>query len=319
MKISYIMLLWVMILSILMAFSSSSLIFLWMCLEINMMSFIPVLNSKTTLSINSTVIYFIIQALASSLFIFIMTIFLMNNTLFMYMKELFTCTMLLKLGAAPFHSWFPQISEGINLTSFFLLTTIQKMIPFYVISLFFSKMIFLTILCSTIFGSLGGFNQTSFRKLLAFSSITHMAWMLSLILMNNLWILYLLIYSIIMGMIIKTMFQFNMNFVFQIKNLNKIDSLYLIVILLSLGGLPPMMGFFMKWMTLKMIILNKMSILIIPLISSSLVNLYFYTRMIYPILLKSFNFNMWNTKSFNKLNLYLITNLIFIFFLIPMM
>nr|YP_009000464.1 NADH dehydrogenase subunit 2 [Ornithodoros brasiliensis]AHF21678.1 NADH dehydrogenase subunit 2 [Ornithodoros brasiliensis]QZP40881.1 NADH dehydrogenase subunit 2 [Ornithodoros brasiliensis] len=318
MKTSNVILLWTLMMSIIMALSSSSLFLLWMSLEINMMSFIPMMNSKNMMSINSMIMYFIIQAMASSLFIFVFSWILINHKLILNMTSLFiSCSMLIKIGAAPFHIWFPQISEGVSMFSFLLLSTIQKMIPLYIISMFPSMMTFLSIFMSASIGSLGGLNQFSLRKILAFSSITHMSWMLSLTLLTcGMWIIYLLIYSIIMLLIIQIMNQFSLSIMNSMKNMYKTDLLYFILIFLSLGGLPPMMGFFMKWMALKIILMDSI-ILTIPLILSSLVNLYFYIRVSYPIFLKNYNLNIWNTKYMNKFNLFMILNFMTIFLIVP--
>nr|YP_010934979.1 NADH dehydrogenase subunit 2 [Ornithodoros improvisus]WKW52627.1 NADH dehydrogenase subunit 2 [Ornithodoros improvisus] len=318
MKIINITLMWVILMSIILAFSSSSMFFMWMCLELNMMSFIPLMNPKSLMSINSAIMYFIIQALASSLYIFMISSFMINFEFsFNKISFMIMCSMLIKIGAAPFHVWFPQISEGMSMTSFYLLSTIQKMIPLYIMTIFPNHLMYLSILLSTFFGSIGGFNQLSFRKILAFSSIAHLAWMMSLIMLkNSMWMLYMMMYATIMIMIIQMMLQFNLNTFIQMNYLFSKNSLFFIILLLSLGGMPPTMGFFMKWLALKIITLNNM-LLTMPLISSSLVNLYFYARISYPFFLKNFNFNKWNIKIFNKFSLYILLNLTFIFIMIP--
>nr|UYB78730.1 NADH dehydrogenase subunit 2 [Ornithodoros turicata] len=318
MKMSKIILVWFIMLSIFISISSSSFLFLWMCLEINMMAFVPLMNSNNQMSSNSMITYFIIQALASSAYIFIIINFLMNcATSIEKLNPAISCSMMIKVGAAPFHIWFPQISEGISLQSLLLLSSIQKIIPLHITSMFVNKFIFIAITMSAMMGSLGGLNQFSIRKILAFSSITHLAWMLSLIMLNsNMWLMYMLIYTTILAFIINFMHINSMNFINQTISFSKENSLYIIILLMSLGGMPPMIGFFMKWMSLKIIIFN-MYMLSIPLIISSLINLYFYTRLTYPFFLKIYLNNKWKLSKFNTMILFLIMQLL-IFVMIPL-
>nr|AYN59511.1 NADH dehydrogenase subunit 2 [Ornithodoros turicata] len=318
MKMSKIILMWFIMLSIIIAISSSSFLFLWMCLEINMMAFVPLMNSNNQISSNSMIFYFIIQALASSAYILTIIYILMN---YMIMPEklvlIIMCSMMIKIGAAPFHIWFPQVSEGISLQSLFLLSTIQKIIPLHISSMFINKFIFIIIIMSAMMGAFGGLNQFSIRKILAFSSITHLSWILSLITINsNTWLMYMLIYTVILAFIVNFMHTNNMNYINQTISFSKENSIYMIVLLMSLGGMPPMIGFFMKWMSLKIIILN-MYILSIPLIISSLINLYYYTRLSYPFFLKIYFYNKWKLSKFNPMFLFLIMQFM-IFIMIPL-
>nr|AHF21712.1 NADH dehydrogenase subunit 2 [Alectorobius fonsecai] len=309
---------WFLFMSIILAFSSSSMFFLWICLEINMMSFIPLMYSKNMMSINSIMVYFLIQSTASSFYIFSTMIFFMNMLSKHLLMTLIVIPMLIKLGAAPFHIWFPQISEGLPLNSLAILLTIQKILPLYIISIFMSNMILLSAVLSSIFGSLGGLNQFTLRKILAFSSISHLSWILSLLsIKSNLWIMYLVIYSSMIFMIINIMNLYQINyFNFSKKNNNDMN-LFLIIMFLSLGGMPPMIGFVMKWMTLKMIFI-QIPIISIPLVMSSLINLFFYIRLLYSSLLKNSILYKWSKSFFYKYLMMIIFQTTSIFLLISM-
>lgn len=81
--------------------------------------------------------------------------------------------------------------------------------------------------------------------------------------------------------IIKT---FKKNYNFSIFNLNSIKLTFLnkitiISLFLSLGGIPPFLGFFIKWISVILIIKN-FPIIIVILIISSLINLFFYIRIL---------------------------------------
>nr|UZN43725.1 NADH dehydrogenase subunit 2 [Ixodes ovatus] len=276
---------WILLMSLLMATSSSFWFSLWMTLEMNMMIYIPIMNSKNFLSSNSMLYYYIIQSLSSAMF-FMSSLMssILSNQIFTY---IIIMSMMIKLGSAPFHSWYPQISEGLNYTPFLLLSTLQKIIPLYIISIFQNNLIILFIIFSSLIGSLGGMNQTSFKKILAFSSISHMSWIMSLIFINqNFWMIYFIIYSIILMKIINIL---NKNNLLLIINLNSmkmsmLDKISLFSFLLSLGGLPPFLGFFSKWVAV-MLITKKFILILVVLIVSSLINLYFYMRCMFPLIL----------------------------------
>nr|WKW95251.1 NADH dehydrogenase subunit 2 [Ixodes ornithorhynchi] len=315
MIITNMVLLWVLSLSIFMAFSTNMWFSFWVSMEINMMVFIPLMNNKNFMSSNSMINYFIIQSFTSSMFLFSSILFTITN--FFFFKNIIIMSILIKMASAPFHSWFPQISEGLKMNSFLLLATIQKIIPLQMISIFFSNKIIIFIILSSIFGSLSGFNQTSIRKILAFSSIAHLAWILTLILTcQSFWLMYFFIYSIILMKI--TLF-FNKNKINMINNIHTMKmsnfmKFTLFSYMMSLAGLPPFLGFMMKWASMILILKKTMLILLI-LIMSSLINMYFYMRILFPMILNLNTSLKLSHMSSMKSNFFYV-NLISIFMLI---
>nr|YP_010535571.1 NADH dehydrogenase subunit 2 [Otobius lagophilus]UYB78379.1 NADH dehydrogenase subunit 2 [Otobius lagophilus]UYB78392.1 NADH dehydrogenase subunit 2 [Otobius lagophilus]UYL27132.1 NADH dehydrogenase subunit 2 [Otobius lagophilus] len=310
---------WTLITSIILAISTSSMFSLWICLEVNMMMFIPLMNSKNSLSSNSMMLYFIVQSLASSIFIFsffLLTIFPnLNHFMIFFMMS----SILIKLGAAPFHIWFPQISEGLSFPSFTILILIQKIIPLYILTFLNNIFVMTTIILSSIIGSLGGWNQNSLRKIIAFSSISHLAWMISIMISkSNWWLIYFFTYSFIILSLLLILYLNNLSFISQIIKLtNPLQKTMLIISLMSLGGMPPLLGFFMKWMSIK-IISSFFPLILIFLIPSSLFNLFFYSRVLYPLFLKIMIKNHNPTKSKIPFTLMISSQCLTLFFLIPL-
>lgn len=93
---------------------------------------------------------------------------------------------------------------------------------------------------------------------------------------------------------------FNLNQIFLIKINKKIQKLIFFVPLFSLGGLPPFLGFFPKWIILEILIFINFYLLSFLLINFSLITLYFYIRICYSSLL--LNHNNLNYNFFLKLN-----------------
>lgn len=216
--------------------------------------------------------------------------------------------MILKMGAAPFHFWFPSVIEGLSWYRNLILITWQKIAPLIILSYIINfNILIVSIYLAMIFGSLGGLNQTSLRKLIAFSSINHLGWIFAGILFNqNLWLIYFIFYVFLNIRVIYIFNNFkliNISQTFNIFNSNLIIKSVLFITLLSLGGLPPFLGFFPKWIIIELLVIKKIFFLLNFILFLTLISLYFYLRICYTsILLNHANLN-WNFKNnYNKKN-----------------
>uniref|UniRef100_UPI0030E18151 NADH dehydrogenase subunit 2 n=1 Tax=Vescelia pieli TaxID=2526987 RepID=UPI0030E18151 len=280
----------------------------WMGLEINLLGFIPlILTKKNILSSEASMKYFLIQALASSLFlIFIVFSFLLANILTIYYdilnQLLVSSTLMIKMGAAPFHFWFPPVMEGLSWNNCYILMTWQKIAPMILLSYLNLSFVFLVIIAlfSVTVGSLGGLNQTSIRKIMTYSSINHIGWMImALIHSQILWLIYFLIYSVISLNVIFFFKNASIHHFTQLPlkmNQSPITKMLIVINLLSLGGLPPFLGFLPKWFILQA--LTSYDLLIsLPLVVMTLITLYFYVRLIISTFLINQTNIKWNHTS----------------------
>jgi len=197
--------------------------------------------------------------------------------------------LMLKIGAAPLHFWFPSVMEGLSWIRCSIIMTWQKITPTILLS-FVVEINTLTIIfisLSALIGAIGGLNQTRLKKIIAFSSISHISWMLVAISINeNYWFTYFLIYSTIALSASFLFFNyslFNINQIWNFINKTTISKITILCIFISIGGLPPFLGFFPKWIIIIKII-NIHTILVILLIITSLLTLYFYTRLLFSAL-----------------------------------
>nr|YP_009561694.1 NADH dehydrogenase subunit 2 [Hydrillodes lentalis]QAT19934.1 NADH dehydrogenase subunit 2 [Hydrillodes lentalis] len=290
------------IFSTLISISSNSWLGCWIGLEINLLSFIPLIsNSNNLLSTEASLKYFLTQSIASINFLFsilLKMILLKNFEMNYFLSIMMNSSMLMKMGSAPFHFWFPNIIEGLSWFNNFLLMTWQKITPMIILSYYFNKnFLFIIIMMNVIIGALGGLNQTSLRKLMAFSSINNLGWMISAIMISeNLWMFYLFMYSFMISIMCFMFYMLNMFFINQlfINNMNSLIKINLLINFLSLGGLPPFIGFFPKWIIINFLIMNQLYFLIFIMIMMSLIVLFFYIRIIYSI----FMFNYLKMKWF---------------------
>nr|QNP09844.1 NADH dehydrogenase subunit 2 [Ochthebius sp. IBE<ESP> AN164] len=307
-----------MMIGTLITISSYSWLGMWMGLEINLLSIIPLFsNSKNMMNNEAAMKYFITQALASTIMLFSIII-LSSNILDNWENNfnmIFNSSMLTKMGAAPFHFWLPEVMEGLNWSNCMLLLTWQKIAPMILImynnmSMFFS----LIIIFSMIISGIMGMNQISLRKVLAYSSINHIGWMISsMLFMESIWIIYFIVYSIISINIILIFKKFNIFFLkqmFIILNNNYSVKLFFIMNFLSLGGLPPFLGFLPKWLTIQLLIENNLIMITIFMVIMTLMTLYFYMRMTFSTLM--INMNELNYFFKNKMNAWIILTMNFL-------
>nr|YP_009544238.1 NADH dehydrogenase subunit 2 [Roisinitermes ebogoensis]AYO45646.1 NADH dehydrogenase subunit 2 [Roisinitermes ebogoensis]URX52851.1 NADH dehydrogenase subunit 2 [Roisinitermes ebogoensis] len=288
---------------ILISISANSWLGAWMGLEINLMSFIPMMSSQENIfTTEASLKYFIIQALASSTLLFLVLMkTLVNQGLPMseYVHEYMIMTpLLLKMGAAPMHWWFPSVMEGLSWTNCLLVMTVQKMAPMMLASYLMKSTLVVLIMIgmSVVVGSLGGMNQTSIRKILTYSSINHTGWMLMALLGgSSLWMLYFTIYSLLTTTVTTIAKMYNTSFINQslMTKGNKSAKYLLFSSLLSLGGLPPFIGFLPKWAVIQTMITNKMSFMMTMMVIMSLATLYFYLRMCYSSFMILHNETKW--------------------------
>nr|AML26280.1 NADH dehydrogenase subunit 2 [Nitidulidae sp. BMNH 1274330] len=275
----------------LMAISSFSWFSMWMGLEINLLSIIPLMsNNKNCFPSEASIKYFITQTIASSM---IMISIILNLNLLEFIPQnsntflnmMMNSGLLMKMGAAPFHFWFPEIMEGLNWMMGLIMLTWQKIAPMILLmnNLKLNLFIMLIIIYSSMIGGIQGLNQVSLRKIMAYSSINHIGWMLSSMLFSNsIWMLYFLIYTLISLSMIIIFKEINSMFMKQLFNsMNNMKMLKFTFSLnfLSLGGLPPFLGFLPKWITINSLIMNNLYILAFILIITTLITLFYYLRI----------------------------------------
>lgn len=287
------------------------------------MSFIPLIRDNNLLSTEASLKYFLTQALASIVLLFrviitILDLNLLENFNRKFLLRILLSALLIKIGAAPFHFWYPNLIEGLSWNNVLILMTWQKLAPIILVSYIINFIIIrTTIILSTLIGALGGLNQTSLRKLIAFSSINHLGWIIIAIQINqSIWLIYFFIYCLLRIIIV---YYFN---IFKISHLKQIFSAYFIskplkfiifLNLLSLGGLPPFLGFFPKWIVIQLTSYHNFIFIILIIIIRTLITLYFYLRICYSAFLLNYTEINWiNNIQFNKNSLYIYVLLSFI-------
>nr|YP_003126941.1 NADH dehydrogenase subunit 2 [Kyphosus cinerascens]BAH97832.1 NADH dehydrogenase subunit 2 [Kyphosus cinerascens] len=281
-------------------FASSHWLLAWMGLEMNTLAIIPLMaQHHHPRAVEATTKYFLTQATAAAMLLFASTTnaWLTGQWDIQQMSHPLPITMItlalaLKIGLAPVHSWLPEVLQGLDLTTGLLLSTWQKLAPFALllqIQPTNSTILIMLGLASTLVGGWGGLNQTQLRKILAYSSIAHLGWMILVLQFSpSLTLLTLLTYFV---MTFSTFLVFKINKSTNINTLAtswaKTPTLTALtpLILLSLGGLPPLTGFMPKWLILQELTKQDLAPAATLAALTALLSLYFYLRLSYAITL----------------------------------
>nr|AEK27555.1 NADH dehydrogenase subunit 2 [Anolis chrysolepis]AEK27560.1 NADH dehydrogenase subunit 2 [Anolis chrysolepis] len=277
--------------------SSHHWLMAWIGLEMNTMAIIPIISSThNPRSTEAATKYFLTQAAASATILFSS----MNNAWetgtwdITNLTSTPSCIMLtmalaMKLGLAPMHFWLPEVLQGSTLLTALIITTWQKLAPMTLIYLTINNLhaplLILMGLASSIIGGWGGLNQTQTRKIMAYSSIAHLGWMIAISsLMTNIMTTALLIY------IMMTTAVFCLLITSKSKTIQDTTTTWMLspmlatmmmVLLLSLGGLPPLTGFLPKWLILEELTTQNLMLTALVMMMATLLSLFFYLRIMY--------------------------------------
>lgn len=242
---------------------------------------------------------------------FFMTVFLDESStpkLFLLSCSLIMVSFLFKISAAPFHMWSPDVYEGAptSITAFFAM--MPKIVIIGVIFRFFhytlqdtfyfwqSLLLFSGIL-SLIIGTFGAFMQKKWKRFLAFSSINHVGFLLlglaSFSSTSKEVVLYYIFIYIIMTTTLFSLFMslrfktgnrsYQIRYLKDIKSLGKFNpalALCFVIVLFSMGGVPPLAGFLAKvFVILEVVKANFIALIILTVLISSMACFY-YLRLI---------------------------------------
>nr|WDE88952.1 NADH dehydrogenase subunit 2 [Vireo solitarius] len=277
--------------------SSNHWIMAWAGLEINTLSILPLISkSHHPRAIEAATKYFLVQAAASTLVLFSG----MTNAWHTGQWDItqlthpvsclvLTAALSMKLGLVPFHFWFPEVLQGSPLTTGLILSTVMKLPPIallFMTSHSLNPTLLTTMaILSVALGGWMGLNQTQIRKIMAFSSISHLGWMAIILVYNpKLTLLNFYLYALMTAAVFLT---FNSIKTLKLSTLmttwakTPSLSMALMLILMSLAGLPPLTGFLPKWLIIQELTKQHMapSAIIISLLS--LLGLFFYLRLAY--------------------------------------
>nr|QEI26058.1 NADH dehydrogenase subunit 2 [Myotis nattereri] len=284
--------------------TSSHWFMTWVGFEMNMLAIIPLLTKEhNPRSTEAATKYFLTQATASMLLMMAATTNLLSTGHWSIMKLtnptssiMMTMALTMKLGLSPFHFWVPEVTQGIPLMSGLILLTWQKLAPlsilYMITPLINMNLLLIMSLMSIAIGGWGGLNQTQLRKIMAYSSIAHMGWMLAVLTYNpTTMLLNLYLYIPMTTTTFMLLMLSSATTTTSLSRMwNKLPLITTLVLttMLSLGGLPPLTGFLPKWAIIQEMTKNNNILMPTLMTLLALLNLYFYTRITYTTSLTMF-------------------------------
>nr|AEA37939.1 NADH dehydrogenase subunit 2 [Heteronotia spelea] len=269
----------------------------WLGLELNTLSILPIImRSNHPRTTEAATKYFLIQTTAATLILLASTMNAWQTGSWNIMQSsspiattITTTAIMMKLAIAPAHLWYPEILQGTTMTTALIISTWQKIAPLTLLYLLINHLstntMLLLGLLSALLGGWAGLNQTQTRKIMAFSSISHMGWLVTaLCLSPSLTTLTMITYLIMTTTMFLSLTMSSSKTLLDLGTSWTHSPILLtttMLTLLSLAGLPPLTGFMPKLLILKELVTTKLLALSTALALTSLPNLAFYTRMAY--------------------------------------
>ena len=321
-KIEYPILILSSVLGMMIMISSNDLIVFYMGLELQSLALyvLATFNRDNIKSSEAGLKYFVLSALSSGLLLYgcsliygftgstnfnVIASQLNSNEYVLTFGIVFILVGLaFKISAVPFHMWAPDVYEGSPTSVTLFFTMVPKIaalavfirflyVPFLnLINQWQMIIIFLSI-ASMVFGAVAAIGQTNLKRLIAYSSISHIGYALAgLATVSNDGIqssvIYITIYIMMnLGLFsCLLMLKRNDNYFENIDDLSGLSknhpllSLSLLIILFSLAGIPPLAGFFAKFYIFKSVIEQSMYFLAIVGLLSTVVAAFYYLRII---------------------------------------
>lgn len=326
----YLILIIISLLGLMLLISSYNLILIFLSIELQSLCFyiLAGYQRKSVFSSEAALKYFIMGAIASGFILFGSSIIymitgslnlgdifvilsnineysnleIMTNCLFGF--YLILAGLLFKIGSAPFHFWVADVYEGSsdNITAFFSIVPKIAIIGLLLriffdtcfnVSVFFGN-IFLTFsFISILIGAFATLKQRKIKRLLAFSSIGHVGFILIAFVANTVYsiqsiLFYICIYIVMTLNFWTILLSIKKNnkylkFLTDFTNFSKINptiSIILILNLFSMAGIPPLAGFFSKMFIFYTALDEKVMALSIVGILLSIVSTFYYIRII---------------------------------------
>ena len=359
-KIEYPILILSSILGMMVMISSNDLIVFYMGLELQSLSLyvLASFNKNNLLSTESGLKYFILSALSSGLLLYGCSLIygFSASTNFVQISQninanQYTLTfgivfilvgLAFKISAVPFHMWAPDVYQGspTPVTLFFAilpkvaaLTVLIKIlyIPFLDLMDKWQMIVIFLSIASMIFGAIAAIGQKNLKRLIAYSSISHMGYTIAGLstgtnegIQSS--IIYISIYVIMnLGFFCcLLMLRRDGKYYETVEDMSGLSknhpilSFSLLLILFSLAGIPPLAGFFAKFYVFMAVIKNEMYFLAITGLLSTVIAAFYYLRIIKIIYFdrEKEKFDTQNSLAL-KISLFITTIFILFYFIFP--
>lgn len=306
--------------------SAHSFLMIYLGLELLSLSLYSMIafNRTSLMASESAMKYFVLGAMASGLLLYGISIFygitgtldinLLSASVTSQMEQnsvamAFALTFIVvglafKLGAVPFHMWLPDIYQGSPTSVTLFIGTAPKIAGFAMVirllvdglpSLQFdwSQMFIVLAIASMAIGNIVAIAQTNFKRMLAYSTISHVGFILLGILAGDAngfasamfyTVTYAITSSVAFGvLILLTRKGFEAENISDLSGLNHTNPWYaamLSIAMFSMAGVPPTVGFYAKLTVLQSVISVNQAWLAVVAVLLSVVGLFYYLRVV---------------------------------------
>jgi NADH-quinone oxidoreductase subunit N len=305
--------------------SASSFLTLYMGLELLSLSLyaLVAMQRDSALAAEASMKYFILGALASGMLLYGMSMIygatgtldithiglllqagVGNSTVLAFGLVFIVAGIAFKLGVAPFHMWVPDVYQGAPTAVTLFIGTATKLAAFaFVIRLLaqglvalagdWQQMLVILSVLSMAIGNITAIAQTNLKRMLAYSTIAHMGFLLLGILAASIdgyssAMFYVVAYVITglgsFGMIMLLSRRgFEADRLEDLKGLNQRNPWYAFLMLLlmfSLAGIPPTIGFYAKLAVLQAVVNAGYTWLAVVAVMFSLIGAFYYLRIV---------------------------------------
>lgn len=316
------------IFGILTTISSNDLVLLYLALEMQSLSIYALVSSRTTsnISVEAGLKYFILGSFISGFILYSISLIylftgttnikaielllhnadVLNSNIIILAIVLLVCGLLFKLSAAPLHNWTPDVFDGAPTIITLFIATVPKIGIFYILTniLFYtfynfnntwSTILLASGILSIIIGSFGGIYQTKLKRLLAYSTINNMGFVLLGLGVNHtesveIGLFYITIYIILSISLFVTLILFckhknghEIVYIDQLSEVYKKSPVIGIILglnLFSLIGIPPLAGFLTKFYLLLTLVNNSLFLITLFALAMSVITSFYYIRLV---------------------------------------
>jgi len=220
--------------------------------------------------------------------------------------------MAFKLGVVPFHMWIPDVYDGAPTAMTLIIGSAPKLAAFAMamrllvlglldLAVDWQQMLVILAVLSMAVGNLAALAQTNIKRMLAYSTISHMGFMLLGLLagvVNGNWLNAADAYSAamfyVMVYVLTTLGTFGMVLLlsragFEAENLDDFKGLnarspwfafIMLLLMFSLAGVPPTVGFYAKLSVLQPLLAGNMTWLAVVAVMFSLIGAFYYLRVV---------------------------------------
>jgi len=209
-----------------------------------------------------------------------------------------------KFGVVPFHMWIPDVYEGAPPAVILFISSVPKLAAFAMAYRFLNSglgdlhvhwqsMLASLALLSIILGNLAAIMQKNIKRMLAYSTISHMGFVILGLLPGTAFgygasMYYVIVYGLMsvasFAMVILLSSRgVEAEFLEDFKGLNQRNPFFAAImglVMFSMAGVPPMVGFFAKLMVLKAVIDAGMMWLAIVAVVFAVIGAFYYLRIV---------------------------------------